>query len=274
MVVMKNLFKTLFPVLAVAGVVAPLAVVATSCGKSKPQPQPQPTDSYYTLDTNPTKKIYFGESDTPITNFCGNYAGGFPDGYISIADQKLRIDDIHTLSFGSSYNDVTAVPSEFLNGEHNEFTDIVSLDLSGLHNATSFGIEFMNGWDGGFDSLTSLDLSMFTNVSSFGQCMLYANNGFKNLKKINIGSWQWNSNFSTDGFTSGLQNNEGEIIATNSSIGNGWLQGGLSNWSVSSEVTHHSGPELRALPPRGSEWNGANYELKNYGIDWPPHPFE
>jgi len=72
-------------------------------------------DSYYTLIDNPSIKHFFTKSNTPIKAFCAKLAkkkgGGicYSNNSITINSSSVNINDICSLSFGVSYEDVSSV---------------------------------------------------------------------------------------------------------------------------------------------------------------------
>jgi len=190
--------------------------------------------SYYTLSSNPAHHIYFDEENTPISSFCdimkNNELPAYTNSQITINGSSVNINDIYSLNFGSSYGDVSSIGSYFMFGEKGGFSNLTSIDFSGLSSLSSVGGDWMNGCDGGFSKLSSINFSGLSSLSSVGGNWMKGGgeyNSFAEIKSITVGSVSWKEDFSTDSFCDSWPSS-GTIYG---SAASSWLKGGISSWT-------------------------------------------
>jgi len=189
------------------------------------------TDSYYILSSSPADLHFFDESNTPITNFCAPDQNGYPNNSIIINGLPVDINDIYTITIGSSYGDVAGLGDYFFDGATNGFSSLNSIDFSGLSSLQSVGNDWMYGYNGGFKNLKCIDLEGLSSLTYVANnWMDGALGGFSSISSIYVGGLiapaiigqHFCSSWPTNGGIYGIYSDQ---IADSS-----WKQGGISNW--------------------------------------------
>jgi len=242
-------------------------IVLANCKNNK-TPDVENT-SYYTL-IGQNQKNYFGPSDTPITNFCGN------SGIYKINGKNVNVSSITSLCFSDAYNEIETIPNYWLFG----CSSLSSVDFSGLSSLKSIGhawmrdcvsLEYIN-----FNGLSSLEsvgtdwldnCSSLSSISFFGlsslssvdtywlsRCYSLSSADFSDLsslknvsanwlyncfslKNISIGKLDWQSNFSKMMLNNNLYNN-GTLYSYSYDNAIGWVgtnNSSLKGWNINAE---------------------------------------
>jgi len=247
--------------LMVLGGISTVAYSLTSCSKNNPNP-PYATESYYTLSSDPSTKHYFDDGNTPLENFSNvsaidNYA------YYTIDSQAISIDEICSLTFGSSYANESSIGEGFLyytGATYNEhrFSSLSSIDFSGLHGLKEIDNYFLGGGNDVFPSLKYINFNGLSSLSSVGDYWMDGGlGGFSSLTSINfnglnhlssVGGW-WMGG-SNGGFSS-LTSINFSGLSSLSCVNNGWLGCNGGGFSSLTSINFNG---LNHLSSIGNNW--------------------
>jgi len=91
----------------------------------------------------------------------------------------------------------------------------------------------MYGEWGGFSNLSSIDFSGLSSLTSVGEYWMYGyNGGFQNMKYIYVGNIAWKEGFSITGFCDSWPTGTGKTIYGDEATS--WKVGGISDWTPES----------------------------------------
>jgi len=220
--------------------------------------------SYYTLSSAPNVHHYFDEANTPINSFCAPNGSGYTDNLIEINGSSVNINSICSLNFGVSYENVSSVGNYWMYGNNGSFSNLTSINFSGLSSLSSVGDHWMVGNANGFQNLTSISFSGLSSLSSVGNYWMYAgDNGFQNLTSItfsglsslsSVGNyWMSGETLPTDPIPSfpKLTSINFSGLSSLSSVGNNWMNGNNGSFSSLTSISFSS---LSSLSSVGENW--------------------
>jgi len=251
------------------------------------------SESYITLSSNPTQNFYFDLDNTPINNFCSSE---FSNSSMTINGSSVNINDICSLKFGDSYSSVSNIGAGWLAQGNGAFwTNISSIDFSGLSSLSSVGGQWMNcdqasyskmtslNFDGlsslksvgsywlscasSFSSLSSIDFSGLSNLQSVSGYWMCASTSFNNVSSINFNGMsslksvgnRWMAGW--DSFTS-LQSLDFTGLSSLSSVGDDWMhtiENGLVQKGIFTKLTTINFSGLSSLVSVGTNWMSSLY---------------
>jgi len=218
--------------------------------------------SFYTLSSDSTTHIYFDEANTNINNFCAA-SGTYEDGYITINDEEIHVQDICSLNFGVSYGDVEEIDDYFIYGIKNYFYNLSSISFAGLSSLTTVGNSWMDvggDWQG-FPSLTSISFEGMNSLTTVGDDWMNGGNvgGFDSLMSINFSGLNSLTTVGNNwmkatgsGVFSSLTTLGFSGLSSLNSVGNHWMDSTNNSGFLNLSSIDFSG--LSSLTTVGDDW--------------------